>query len=128
MAHARSALATSGPVMLSRLGELDTAEFRLFLQLLGDALAARRPGAAEVTTTTSDGTLRVRLVRVDGAPPVRIVTADGVLTGPEHLIDITDLSDIPDVIDSNDVNGAGPPAKVDPTRAGDDLVSVGVAG
>ncbi|GAB3812772.1 TIGR02677 family protein [Micromonospora zhanjiangensis] len=93
-ARARSALATDGPVPLSRLGELDTAEFRLFLQLLGDALAARRPDASEVTTTTSDGTLRVRLVRVDGAPAVRIVTADGLLTGPEHLVDITDLAPV----------------------------------
>jgi hypothetical protein len=44
-----------------------------------------------VTTTTSDGTMVVRLRRVDGAAPVRIVTSDGVLTGPEHVIEITDL-------------------------------------
>ncbi|WFE22243.1 TIGR02677 family protein [Solwaraspora sp. WMMD937] len=116
-ARARAALATDGPVPLSRLGELDTAEFRLFLHLLGDALAARRPDATEVTTTTSDGTLRVRLVRVDGAPPVRIVTADGVLTGPEHLVDITDLAPT-----GADLVSAGL------VSAGADLAAVGAAG
>ncbi|MFF5070675.1 TIGR02677 family protein [Micromonospora olivasterospora] len=90
-ARARAALATPGPIRLSELAGLDSAEFRLFLQLLGDALAARRPDQSEVTTTTSDGTMAVRLRRVDGAPPARVVTQDGVLTGPEHLIEITDL-------------------------------------
>ncbi|MGX7670262.1 TIGR02677 family protein [Plantactinospora sp. DSM 117369] len=92
VARARAALATPGPIMLSQLGELDSAEFRLFLQLLGDALAARRPDADEVVTTTSDGTLLVRLARLEHAPPVRVVTRDGVLTGPDHLIEITDLA------------------------------------
>ncbi|WP_329100451.1 TIGR02677 family protein [Micromonospora sp. NBC_01699] len=91
-ARARAALVTPGPVALSRLGELDSAEFRLFLQLLGDALATRRPDSREVVTATSDGTLQVRLVLVDQAEPVRIVTRDGVLTGPEHLIEITDIA------------------------------------
>jgi hypothetical protein len=45
-----------------------------------------------VITTTSDGTLRVRLTLVDHAAPVQITTEDGVLTGPEHLIEITDLT------------------------------------
>ncbi|MER7469593.1 MULTISPECIES: TIGR02677 family protein [unclassified Micromonospora] len=90
-ARARAALATPGPIRLSELAELDSAEFRLFLQLLGDALATRRPDQSEVTTTTSDGTMVVRLRRVDAAPPVRVVTEDGVLTGPEHLIEIIDL-------------------------------------
>lgn len=90
-ARARAALATSGPILLSALARLESAEFRLFLRLLGDALAARRPDQVEVTTTTSDGTMVVRLRRVDGAAPVRIVTSDGVLTGPEHVIEITDL-------------------------------------
>ncbi|MDG4785077.1 TIGR02677 family protein [Micromonospora sp. WMMD1102] len=91
VARARAALVTPGPITLSRLGELDSAEFRLFLHLLGDALAARRPDTDEVVTTTSDGTLLVRLARLADAPQVRIVTEDGVLTGPDHLIEITDL-------------------------------------
>ncbi|MFJ8578385.1 TIGR02677 family protein [Micromonospora sp. NPDC093277] len=90
-ARARAALATSGPVALSELARLDSAEFRLFLQLLGDALAASRPDRSETRTTTSDGTMAIRLCRVTGGAPVRIVTEDGVLAGPEHLIEIVDL-------------------------------------
>ncbi|MCW3817985.1 TIGR02677 family protein [Micromonospora sp. DR5-3] len=90
-ARARTALATPGPVALSELARLDSAEFRLFLQLLGDALAASRPNHSEVETTTSDGTMAIRLRRIAGGAPVRIVTEDGVLAGPEHLIEIVDL-------------------------------------
>jgi uncharacterized protein (TIGR02677 family) len=91
-AAARAALATSGPVRLSQLGELDPTAFRLFLALLGDALAAREPGSPEVSTTTGDGTLRVRLTAVEDAAPVEIRTVDGVLCGREHLIEIVDLT------------------------------------
>ncbi|MFC8903592.1 TIGR02677 family protein [Micromonospora sp. NPDC057140] len=91
-ASARAALATPGPIPLSALTALDPVEFRLFLQLLGDALAGCGPDWSEVSTTTSDGTMAVRLCRVDDAPLVRLVTADGVLTGPEHVIEIIDLA------------------------------------
>ena len=82
---------TGGPVLLSELGVLDPQAFRLFLSLLGDALAARLPGDTEVKTVTGDGSMEVRLSLVPGGGEVRIVTEDGVLTGPEHLIEITDL-------------------------------------
>jgi uncharacterized protein (TIGR02677 family) len=91
VAAARARLATGGPVLLSRLGGLDTRAFRLFLGLLGDALSARRPGATEVETTTTDGTLLIRLTAVPAAPIVEIPTEDGVLRGPEHVIEIIDL-------------------------------------
>lgn len=90
-AVARSRLCTDGPVLLSELGTLDARTFRLFLSLLGDALAARLPGDTEVKAVTGDGSLEVRLSVVPGGGQVRIVTEDGVLSGPEHLIEITDL-------------------------------------
>ena len=71
---------------------LDPLAFRLFLALLGDALAVRKPGEAEVKTVTSDGTLEVRLSLVPDGGPVTIRTAYGLLTGPEHIIEITELS------------------------------------
>ena len=71
---------------------LDARSFRLFLALLGDALAARMPGEAEIKTVTSDGTLEVRLSPVPDGGTVTIRTADGLLTGPEHVIEITDLT------------------------------------
>ena len=91
-AAARRRLRTTGPTLLSDLDELDLRAFRLFLALLGDALAARKPGDTEVKTVTSDGTLEVRLLLVPDGGTARIRTADGVLTGPEHVIEITDLT------------------------------------
>jgi uncharacterized protein (TIGR02677 family) len=89
---ARVRLCTDGPVPLSRLGELDAPAFRLFLGLLGDALAARSPEDTEVRTTTGDGTMEIRLSLVPEGGTVRIPTEDGVLSGPEHLVEIIDLT------------------------------------
>jgi uncharacterized protein (TIGR02677 family) len=90
-AEARRRLRTSGPTLLSDLDVLDPRTFRLFLSLLGDALAARPPGDTEVRTVTSDGSLEVRLRLVPGGDTAAIKTEDGVLTGPEHVIEIADL-------------------------------------
>jgi Protein of unknown function (DUF2397) len=92
VAAARERLATERPVLLSELGVLDRHAFRLFLGVLGDALAARLPTDTEVKTTTSDGTLEIRLTAVPGGGTVRIETEDGVLRGPEHVVEITDLA------------------------------------
>ena len=90
-AEARRRLCTGGPVLLSDLDVLDPRAFRLFLSLLGDALAARAPGDTEVKTVTSDGSMEVRLQVVPDGGTATIKTQDGVLTGPEHVIEITDL-------------------------------------
>jgi hypothetical protein len=74
------------------LGELDPDAFGLFLSLLGDALAARRHDRREVATTTVDGTLGVRLVALADAPAVEIQTPAGIFRGPDHVIEIADLS------------------------------------
>ncbi|MFB9836691.1 TIGR02677 family protein [Actinoallomurus acaciae] len=90
-AAARARLRTDGPVLLSELDTLDARAFRLFLALLGDALAARLPGDTEVKAVTGDGSMEVRLSLVPDGGEVRILTEDGVLSGPEHLIEITSL-------------------------------------
>ena len=90
-AAARARLRTGGPVLLSEMGVLDPKAFRLFLSLLGDALAARLPGDSEVKAITGDGSMEVRLSLVPDGGEVRIATEEGVLTGPEHVIEITDL-------------------------------------
>ncbi|GAB3132260.1 TIGR02677 family protein [Microbispora hainanensis] len=91
-AAARARLRTDGPTLLSELDVLEPKAFRLFLSLLGDALAARRPGDTEVTVVTGDGSMEVRLSPVDGGGVVEIRTEDGVLTGPQHVIEIRDLA------------------------------------
>jgi uncharacterized protein (TIGR02677 family) len=90
-AAAREALVTSHPTRLSDLGELDPMAFRCFLALLGDALSARVPGRRAVETTTSDGTMSVRLTALDDGRRAEIRTPDGSLRGPDHLIEIVDL-------------------------------------
>ncbi|MEU5877896.1 TIGR02677 family protein [Spirillospora sp. NPDC047279] len=90
-AAARARLRTGGPTLLSELDVLDPRAFRLFLALLGDALAARGPGETEVKAVTGDGSMEVRLSVVADGGEVSVRTEDGVLTGPEHIIEITDL-------------------------------------
>lgn len=94
-AAARARLATGGPVLLSDLAGpdgLDPQAFRLFLAVLGDALSARVPGESESSAITGDGTTEVRLKAVHPDATVRIPSADGVLSGPEHVIEIIDLA------------------------------------
>lgn len=91
-AAARARLATGGEVRLGELAELDRDAFRLFLQLLGDALAAWRPGTESVAATTNDGTMEIRLTRLPGGGTVEIHTLDGVLRGPDHRVEIIDLT------------------------------------
>jgi uncharacterized protein (TIGR02677 family) len=94
-AAARAALATARPTRLSDLGPLDQAPFRLFLGLLGDALAARAPGASTVETTTSDGSMAIRLTALPHSRPATIHTPDGTFHGPDHLVEIVDLTEDP---------------------------------
>ena len=94
-AAARARLATAGQIRLSQLGELDPAAFGLFLTLLGDALAGRRPGQRDVVTTTTDGTMRIALTALKDASIAEIRTPAGVLRGPDHLIEIVDLTAAP---------------------------------
>ncbi|MET8540343.1 TIGR02677 family protein [Kitasatospora sp. NPDC004799] len=91
-AAVRALLATHGEVRLSDLDVLDREAFRLFLLLLGDALSAWRPGTASVSATTNDGTMEIRLTRMPGGGIAEIRTLDGVLWGPEHLVEIVDLA------------------------------------
>lgn len=91
-ARARARLATTRPTRLGDLGELDADAFALFLHLLGDALATRRPGERSVDTITADGSMRIRLTTVDGAAPVEIHTLEGTFRGPDQLLEITDLT------------------------------------
>ncbi|MFI9082155.1 TIGR02677 family protein [Streptomyces sioyaensis] len=104
-AAARARIATGGPVLLSDLAGpdgLDPHAFRLFLAVLGDALSARVPGENESAAITGDGTMEVRLKLVDADALVRIRTADGVLSGPEHVIEIIDL------VPESSAGGSGP--------------------
>jgi uncharacterized protein (TIGR02677 family) len=91
-AAARARLATGRPTSLGELGELELDAFGLFLTLLGDALAARRPDQREVSTTTADGTLHIRLAALANGATIEIKTPAGVFRGPDHAVEIVDLA------------------------------------
>nr|WP_281353410.1 TIGR02677 family protein [Phytoactinopolyspora mesophila] len=91
-ARARQAVLTSGPVYLSQITELERPAFQLFLTLLGDALAARVPGQESAEVTVGDGSLRIRLQALPDAQIVEIPSTDGVLRGPDHIVEIVDAA------------------------------------
>ncbi|PSL06859.1 uncharacterized protein (TIGR02677 family) [Haloactinopolyspora alba] len=91
-ARARDAVVTDGPVHLSEFAELDTHAFGLFLTLLGDALAARRPGHDTSDVTVGDGSLRIRLRAVPSPSVVEIRSERGVLRGPDQVVEIIDTA------------------------------------
>lgn len=92
-AAARARLATDGPTRLSDLGMLDPDAFGLFLQLLGDALATWRPGMRHTAAGSSDGSAEIRLTAPDTDATAEVRTPDGVFSGPDHLIEIIDLTE-----------------------------------
>jgi uncharacterized protein (TIGR02677 family) len=102
IAAARARLATTQPVHLGELGELDPAAFGLFLMLLGDALGARAPDERQVDTTTADGTIRVRLTALEDGTRATIRTPAGVLSGPDHIVEILDLAPAPAIAAEQD--------------------------
>jgi uncharacterized protein (TIGR02677 family) len=91
-AAARERLVTEHPIRLSDLGRLDRDAFDLFLSLLGEALSARRPGEREIRTTTGDGSLEVLLAPVPAGEPVEVRTDAGTFRGPDHVLQIVDLT------------------------------------
>ncbi|WP_427167424.1 TIGR02677 family protein [Streptomyces sp. C1-1] len=89
---ARARLATDGTTRLSALGGLDPLAFGLFLHLLGDALATWRPGMTATVATSNDGTMEIRLTALADGTRAEIRTPGGIFSGPDHLVEITDLT------------------------------------
>ena len=87
---ARRKIVTREMSRLSEFATLDRQAFALFLDCLGSALAEKIRTDQPVETCSSDGSLRVRLVPIPGGSVARLVTQDGVLTGPDHWVLIED--------------------------------------
>lgn len=86
---ARAVLATGTATRLSELRQLDTYAFRLFLALLGEALAAQTSPDQPVTRHTADGLLQIRLEPLSADSHAEIETELGVFAGRDHMITIT---------------------------------------
>src|SRR4051812_17101035 len=91
-APARAPLVTQRPLRPGNLRPLHPHPVALFLALLGEALSARRPGEREIRTTTGDGSLEIVLAPIPGGSPVAIQTGAGVFRGPDHVLQIVDLT------------------------------------
>jgi uncharacterized protein (TIGR02677 family) len=87
---ARQRLLTDGPVRLSHLGDLDATAFGLFLDILGEALAAKVDAGDTVEAASADGTLLITLAPTPDGGTATITTTAGRLTGPDHLMTIRD--------------------------------------
>jgi len=83
---ARTFLARSRETRLSELGPLDAQTFRLFLTLLGEALAAQTNPDEPVERQTGDGTLAVRLVPLEPDSHAQLDTELGRFSGRDHLV------------------------------------------
>ena len=86
---ARAVLATGTATRLSELRRLDTHAFRLFLALLGEALAAQASPDQPVMRQTADGLLQIYLEPLSLDSHAEIETELGVFTGRDHMITIT---------------------------------------
>jgi uncharacterized protein (TIGR02677 family) len=87
--RARDRLGRTRKLRLAELGPLDPAEFNLFLDLLGEALTRKSDDGTPIEAFSSDGSLRIRLEPVPGAPWTTLETAHGRFRGPDHTVTIT---------------------------------------
>lgn len=85
---ARAGFANGKPVRLSELGYLDVHAFRLFLNLLGEALTAQGSPDEAIERDTSDGLLRVRLEPLGPETVAQIHTEIGVFAGRDHILTV----------------------------------------
>jgi uncharacterized protein (TIGR02677 family) len=83
---ARAYLATNRETRLSDLGRLDAPAFRMFLALLGEALAAQTSPDGPVERQTADGALAVRLIPLESASHAELETELGRFCGRDHRI------------------------------------------
>jgi uncharacterized protein (TIGR02677 family) len=88
---ARRRLATGRETRLSELGTLDRHAFRLFLTLLGEALAVQTHPDKPVERLTGDGTLVVRLEPLEARSRAVIDTELGSFAGRDHTILIREV-------------------------------------
>lgn len=86
--RARQQLVGAGRRRLGDLGPLDEPAFRLFLELLGHALALRPDHNGAIHVESADGTLRIRLDPIPGADNVALRTASGDFCGRDHWVTI----------------------------------------
>lgn len=89
---AQARFGTGGRMRLSELDRLDTGEFDLFLDLLGEAVSARVLSSEAVEILSGDGCLKIKLEPTSDGREASILTMEGVFSGPDHWISIAQIS------------------------------------
>lgn len=84
--RARRMLCTGRETHLSELGRLDASAFRVFLSLLGEALAAQAHPDQIVERLSGDGTLSIRLEPLSPDTHAVIDTEIGRFSGRDHRL------------------------------------------
>jgi len=90
--RAQNRFGTGRRIRLSELEQLETGEFDMLLDLLGEAVSARVFHNEAVETLSPDGSLSVRLEPTDDGRNAMILTSDGVFSGPDQWIQIHPIS------------------------------------
>jgi len=98
--NAQRRFGTGNRIRLSELKHLETGEFELFLDLLGEAVSARVSAADTVEILSGDGCLRVKLEPTADDRQALISTGDGMFSGPDQWISIEQISteDLPEAV------------------------------
>jgi hypothetical protein len=86
--QAQSRFGRGHRLRLSELENLETGEFDMLLDLLGEAVSARVFSSEAVEILSADGSLSVRLEPTDDGREAMILTNDGMLSGPDQWIRI----------------------------------------
>jgi uncharacterized protein (TIGR02677 family) len=89
---AQSRFTTGRRMRLSEIGELETGEFDVFLDLLGEAVAARVFPGDTAEIVSNDGCLRIRLDPTEDGQEAVIHTSEGSFFGPDHWISVEQIS------------------------------------
>jgi len=90
--NAQRRFGTGRRMRLSELEHLDTGEFEMFLDLLGEAVSARVFSTEAVEILSGDGCLKVRLEPTGDGREAMILTAEGMFSGADHWISIEPIS------------------------------------
>ena len=73
---------------LSELGQLETDEFDLLLEFLGETVTGDDLHEDATEILSSDGSLKVRLEPTRDGQTAAIQTSDGIFSGPDHWITV----------------------------------------
>jgi len=97
--NAHSRFGSGHRMRLSEVESLETGEFDLFLDLLGEAVSARLFPAEAVEILSGDGSLRIKLEPTDDGREATIMTPEGIFSGPDYWICLeqTSFEDTPEV-------------------------------